>query len=252
MRYIQSNTIAPTTASRMLQMEKPLRPVPAIMFPKKPPRNAPTIPMRIVTIIPPGSLPGMIAFAIAPAMRPRTIHARIDICKNLPSGVNNPRRPIATRIPDGAARHERSLPFYRPLAFQNDGAFLLPRRRSAWARLRRQAHAPSADVCPTASGPCDWRARATDAGRAPAARWASPDPAGHRRSRAGERRRVGLEGGRMDGSCPRAGIRVRVWGDNPDRVTRPTRHAAAARGHFYALAASASEVLRPESRRTIG
>ena len=63
----------------MLHSEKPFSPAPVIMLPRKPPRNAPTIPMRIVTMIPPGSLPGMIALAIAPAIRPSTIHAMIPI-----------------------------------------------------------------------------------------------------------------------------------------------------------------------------
>src|SRR5438046_2163594 len=70
----------------MLHSENPLRPVPAIMLPRKPPRNAPTIPMMIVMKTPPGSLPGMMALAIAPAIKPRTIHARIDISSKPPIG----------------------------------------------------------------------------------------------------------------------------------------------------------------------
>ena len=35
------------------------------------------MPISIVTIMPPGSVPGMIAFAIPPAMSPRTIQARM-------------------------------------------------------------------------------------------------------------------------------------------------------------------------------
>src|SRR4029079_12004863 len=69
----------PTMASRTLQSEKPFRPLPVRRLPKNPPRNAPTMPMRIVTMIPPGSFPGMIALAIAPAIKPRTIHAIIPI-----------------------------------------------------------------------------------------------------------------------------------------------------------------------------
>src|SRR6188472_3051710 len=63
----------------MLQSEKPFRPEPVIMLPRKPPRNAPTIPISIVTMIPPGSRPGMSALAIAPATSPSTIQARMVI-----------------------------------------------------------------------------------------------------------------------------------------------------------------------------
>src|SRR5262249_7924295 len=45
-------------------------------LPRKPPTIAPAMPMRIVTIIPPGSFPGMMNFAIAPAMRPRKIQEK--------------------------------------------------------------------------------------------------------------------------------------------------------------------------------
>src|SRR6516164_5625112 len=45
-------------------------------LPTKPPTIAPAIPMRIVTMIPPGSFPGMMNFAIAPAMRPRKIQEK--------------------------------------------------------------------------------------------------------------------------------------------------------------------------------
>src|SRR4029450_4269211 len=46
---------------------------------RKPPRMAPTIPMMIVTMMPPGSSPGMIALAMAPAIRPRTIQPMMPI-----------------------------------------------------------------------------------------------------------------------------------------------------------------------------
>jgi len=45
-------------------------------LPRKPPTIAPAMPMRIVTMIPPGSFPGMMNFAIAPAMRPRKIQEK--------------------------------------------------------------------------------------------------------------------------------------------------------------------------------
>src|SRR5690348_16557572 len=63
----------------MLHNEKPVSPVPVSALPMKPPTSAPTIPMIAVTMTPPGSLPGMIAFAIAPAIKPSTIHATIPI-----------------------------------------------------------------------------------------------------------------------------------------------------------------------------
>ena len=48
-------------------------------LPTKPPTIAPAMPMRIVTIHPPGSLPGMMSFAIAPAIRPRQIQDKIPM-----------------------------------------------------------------------------------------------------------------------------------------------------------------------------
>src|SRR5215210_1022852 len=46
---------------------------------RNPPRIAPTTPMIVVTIRPPGSSPGRIAFAIAPASSPRMMNAMIPI-----------------------------------------------------------------------------------------------------------------------------------------------------------------------------
>ena len=46
---------------------------------RNPPRTAPTIPMMMVTMMPPGSSPGMIALAMAPAIRPRTIQPMIPM-----------------------------------------------------------------------------------------------------------------------------------------------------------------------------
>src|SRR5215213_5625402 len=39
----------------------------------KPPTTEPAMPSRIVTMAPPGSRPGMMAFAIIPAIKPKTI-----------------------------------------------------------------------------------------------------------------------------------------------------------------------------------
>ena len=48
-------------------------------LPRNPPTIAPTMPMRIVTKIPPGSFPGMINFARAPAMRPKRIQDKMPM-----------------------------------------------------------------------------------------------------------------------------------------------------------------------------
>jgi hypothetical protein len=44
-----------------------------------PPRNAPATPRHIVIMIPPGSLPGIMNFAIIPTISPMIIHDRIPI-----------------------------------------------------------------------------------------------------------------------------------------------------------------------------
>src|SRR5512138_1095790 len=44
-----------------------------------PPSNAPAIPIRIVTMNPPGSRPGMRNFAMTPTTRPNRIQARMPI-----------------------------------------------------------------------------------------------------------------------------------------------------------------------------
>ncbi len=51
--------------------------------PIHPPKKAPIIPINIVIIKPPGSLPGIINFAINPAINPNTIQAKIPIIKIL-------------------------------------------------------------------------------------------------------------------------------------------------------------------------
>src|SRR5918998_2148716 len=63
-------------ATMMVQINPPW-PTP-IRLMRKPPTKAPAIPMRIVTIMPPGSSPGMINFASAPAMSPIMIQAMIE------------------------------------------------------------------------------------------------------------------------------------------------------------------------------
>src|SRR4026207_958470 len=47
--------------------------------PMKPPTRAPAMPSSIVTMKPPGSLPGIKSLAMMPTTRPKTIHERIAI-----------------------------------------------------------------------------------------------------------------------------------------------------------------------------
>src|SRR5215211_458311 len=68
--------IAPMVATMMDQMFNPVTPVPPKRLNTKPPTKAPAIPMRIVTIMPPGSSPGMISFASNPASSPTKIQLR--------------------------------------------------------------------------------------------------------------------------------------------------------------------------------
>src|SRR5215831_4534656 len=68
--------------------------------PRKPPTRAPAMPSRMVTMMPPGSSPGMRSFATAPMIRPRTIITRKPVmvppmALSLPSGVAPNNRMIA-------------------------------------------------------------------------------------------------------------------------------------------------------------
>ena len=47
--------------------------------PTKPPSSAPTMPSTIVTMMPPGSRPGINSLAIAPTIKPKTIHPKMPI-----------------------------------------------------------------------------------------------------------------------------------------------------------------------------
>src|SRR2546428_623652 len=90
----------------MLHSEHPFNPLPVNMLPRKPPRKAPTIPIRIVTTTPPGSGPGMSALAIAPAIKPSTIHATIPIVLP-PQRGRTMSVAIATRVPQSfSGMHE--------------------------------------------------------------------------------------------------------------------------------------------------
>ena len=51
---------------------------------RNPPRMAPTIPMIVVTMRPPGSSPGRIALAMTPASRPSTIQPMMPMPWFLP------------------------------------------------------------------------------------------------------------------------------------------------------------------------
>src|SRR5574339_423204 len=48
-------------------------------WPTKPPSRAPTMPSTIVTMMPPGSRPGINSLAIAPTIKPKTIQPRMPI-----------------------------------------------------------------------------------------------------------------------------------------------------------------------------
>src|SRR5215217_4726574 len=63
---------APTTPEMIDHIQAPAAAPPPrpIRLRSQPPRTAPTMPMMIVTIMPPGSSPGMINLASAPAMSP--------------------------------------------------------------------------------------------------------------------------------------------------------------------------------------
>lgn len=50
----------------------------------KPPTKAPAMPIKMVTMMPPGSGPGMIHFASTPAISPTTINAKIPMRFHLP------------------------------------------------------------------------------------------------------------------------------------------------------------------------
>ena len=51
-------------------------------LPRKPPKRAPTMPTMMVTMRPPGSLPGRMNLARAPAIRPRKIQENIPMPEN--------------------------------------------------------------------------------------------------------------------------------------------------------------------------
>src|SRR5215210_4883364 len=76
---MSSSTIAPTVATRIDHTLNPVAPVPPKIPNTKPPTTAPTIPIRVVTIMPPGSSPGSTSLASAPAINPTTIQLMIPM-----------------------------------------------------------------------------------------------------------------------------------------------------------------------------
>src|SRR5829696_9678982 len=71
-----SKMIAPSVAVRMVpRPELPVFPAKPSRLSTQPPINAPKIPIRAVTITPPGSGPGMTHFARIPAISPTTTQA---------------------------------------------------------------------------------------------------------------------------------------------------------------------------------
>jgi hypothetical protein len=73
--------IAPMVAVIIVMIMPPPMPM---RLASQPPTIAPAIPIRIVTMIPPGSSPGMISLASAPAINPMIIHPSIAIIGLLP------------------------------------------------------------------------------------------------------------------------------------------------------------------------
>ena len=93
-RYNINRRIAPPIASRRLPTLNPVTSPSPRNDPINPPRKAPAIPSKIVTMNPPGSLPGMRNFARTPTINPITIQDRIPMAKLLcnPDSVFKPSR----------------------------------------------------------------------------------------------------------------------------------------------------------------
>src|SRR4028118_129822 len=75
-----------------------------------PPTKAPAMPIRMVTMMPPGSGPGMIHLASTPAIRPTTINAK------LPMGLHPP--PGAATPPAAAGAGPRHAPLRPPARYK--------------------------------------------------------------------------------------------------------------------------------------
>ncbi len=118
----------------------------------KPPTKAPAMPIKTVTMMPPGSGPGMIHFARAPAMSPTTINAKMPIRSHLPlvliragRTVNAPKYRLmpCTALPP-------ALPTLAPLPINTrDRLWGLPfgrQERAFWRTGQIKASAKSAAV----------------------------------------------------------------------------------------------------------
>src|SRR5215211_2117366 len=90
----------------MDQMLNPVTPVPPNNPTRRPPTRAPAIPIRMVTMNPPGSSPGRISLPKAPAMSPTMIQEMMPIL----SLEDTPAREVMVPRPDVA-----SLPAGMPL-----------------------------------------------------------------------------------------------------------------------------------------
>src|SRR6266550_127036 len=66
----------------------PVTPPPPNELKMNPPTMAPAMPISIVTMMPPGSRPGMISLARPPAINPRTIHAMMPMLTTSPEAVS--------------------------------------------------------------------------------------------------------------------------------------------------------------------
>ena len=80
----------------------------------KPPTKAPATPIKMVTMMPPGSGPGMNHFARAPAMSPTTINAKMPMRSHLPRVLVRAGR-TSTPANIGRYRLRRYLPPLLPL-----------------------------------------------------------------------------------------------------------------------------------------
>src|SRR4026209_1796374 len=91
----------------------------------KPPSSAPAIPSSIVTMMPPGSRPGITSLARAPTIRPNTIHP-ITVITSPPARHTD----LASRV---AADPRAELALARPAG----GPESYPRRGDRVHRLRQ-------------------------------------------------------------------------------------------------------------------
>src|SRR5215510_10260760 len=244
----------------MLQSEKPFSPDPVMVLPRKPPRNAPTIPISIVTMIPPGSRPGISAFAIAPATSPSTIQARMVI-STPPEGwvctvqVKQPayqtwagNRGLGSNRESGMENRELC---FGPAESQSlvsacfDGA-RRPRRRSVRESIRRPPDEAAASLRAAVPSARVRIARAPRRGRGAPAGGSGTDAACHRRRNTARRYETG--GAERSALCcdARLSVRLHLRRDDADQPPWSARHARSAHRDLRAFAATLDLVLRPQ------